>query len=187
MIEVGINSYCTLEEADKYIKEHYISTSNEVDMWNSLEDTDKEVYLISSADSLNGLNYKGRKKTRGQPLAFPRINYMMPGVIYLPIALNQIGDYTLVNGFGNGDGLECAKAAQIENALAHCLIDPKTVSEVRTRVLSGISSERAGSISRSYNDISDNRKSNMMLKGIYNPDKVEAKLKAWLSTSIFSI
>lgn len=187
MIEVGVNSYCTLKQANEYIENHFVSTSEEVEAWNKLSDKDKEVYLVDSAESLNGLNYKGRKKTSGQPLAFPRVNYLMPGFIVLPIVLNQSADMTLIsNGYG-GDGSRMALEAQIENAVAHALVSPNTVSQVRTRVLSGIASERAGSVSRSYTDSTKSEKGTMMLKGIYNPDKVEAKLKAWLSRSIFSI
>lgn len=187
MLEVGLNSYCTVDEADEYIRSHFISTSEEVEIWDALSLDDKEVYLITSAESLNGLSFKGRKKIAGQALAFPRVSGLMPGIYILPIVYNQSADMTIISGAYGGDGLKGAKEAQIENAIAHCLMDPKTTKEVRHRVLSGIASERAGSISRSYNDVTNNHKSNLMMKGIYNPDKVEAKLKAWLSASIFSI
>lgn len=187
MLVVGTNSYCTLEEANEYIDTHFVSDSIESEIWGRLSDKDKEVYLIDSADSLNGLNYKGRKRVSGQALVFPRMNYMMPGIIQLPIVCNQFADMTLISGLGRDDGLEMAKEAQIENAVAHSLIGSRVINDTRTRVLSGLSSESAGSVSKSYNNNIGNVKSSMMLKGIYNPDKVEAKLKAWLTSSIFSI
>lgn len=186
-IKIGINSYVTLEEANEYLDNNYISTSLERNKWNSLTDDDKEIYLIDSAKSLNGLKYKGRKQLDGQYLAFPRVNNILPGYINIPVYMLQNSDYTLIKGFGNGDGLESAKEAQIVNAIYHSITDDSLTDSSRKRRLSGISSERAGSVSRSYIDSSNDTYSKLASKGIYNIDKIEAILKNWITGSISTL
>lgn len=73
-IEVGINSYITLDEAEEIIKT-LISTSQHVSIWNSLSDEDKEAVIINTIEKYdnNAMNYIGFKQDRDQNLQFPRI------------------------------------------------------------------------------------------------------------------
>lgn len=183
---VGSNTYVTLDEANEYIRTHFTTSSNERVVWDNTSDEDKIVYLVNSAESMNGLKYKGRKKIPGQPLAFPRENFLLPGVIKMPVFTMQSSDTTLINGFNYGDGLKEAKCAQIENAIAHAVTKPTLVSESRTRMLSGISSEKSGNMSKSYNN-TDNYMSKSMMIGIYNPEKIQSILKCWVTNSVYSI
>lgn len=184
-IEVGVNSYVTLEEAAKYVATYYMSGSAEFKAWNSeeLSDADKETALIASAQALNTLKYSGRKKIAGQRLAFPRANTLMPGIYYTPFVV-QSQDASLMGcGFGD-NGLEAAKAAQIENAVAHVLLGC-TYTNTKRRALSGITSKRVDDVSESYAN------GGALLyeaeTGLYAPNKIKALLKSWLDESVFTL
>lgn len=185
-IKVNFNSYVTLEEADDYIKTYYTSTSAERTTWESLPEEDKIIALLSSARALNNLRYKGQKKIKGQPLAFPRKYATMGfGVSYIPF-VSQYVDSSLYEGvWGSGDGLSAAKEAQIVNAITGLSMDTSIITEVLERSVAGIKSKSAGRMSESY-DNDTNRAKNLSI-GIYNIDKIKNILNCWLSDSVFSI
>lgn len=185
-IQVGINSYVTLDEATEYVSTFYMTTSPEFKAWNNkdLSDSDKETALISSAQALNNLKYNGRKQVAGQRLAFPRTSTLMPGIYWTPYVV-QAGDTSLMScGFGGDNGLSAAKNAQIENAIAHVLYGTVAVS-TKQRALSGITSKRVDDVSESYNN-----QSNLLYDaetGLFAAKKVKALLKSWLDESVFSL
>lgn len=185
-IEVGVNSYVTLEEAQAYVSTFYMSTSAEFKAWTSetLSDDDKETALIASAQALNNLKYNGRKRVPGQKLAFPRVTVLMPGIYWTPFVV-QYADTSLSScGYGGDNGLESAKAAQIENALAHILYGC-TYTTTKKRALSGITSKRVDDVAESYSNRTD-----LLYEaetGLYAPNKVKALLKSWLDESVFTL
>lgn len=185
-IQVGVNSYVTLDEATQYVQMYYMSNSPEFKAWfnEELSDSDREVCLISSAQALNSLKYNGRKRVAGQSLAFPRIQMIMPGIYFTPFVV-QVADTSLIRGeYGGDDGLTAAKAAQVENAVSHLLLGC-TYTATKRRALSGLNSKRVDDVSESYNN-----KSNLLVEadsGIYNLNKIKALLKSWLDESVFTI
>jgi hypothetical protein len=68
----GADTYVTVEQADKYVMEHYLSSEPLRIQWEEMEEADKEVCLRKSFEKMNTLPYTGRRRVRTQPLPFPR-------------------------------------------------------------------------------------------------------------------
>lgn len=64
--------YVTLEEANTYIKEHYISTDSLRVQWEGLSDDDRSALLRKSFQTMELLPFTGRKTSCDQPNMFPR-------------------------------------------------------------------------------------------------------------------
>lgn len=186
VIKVNINSYVTLDEADTYVRENYLSSSPEYVNWlgDNVKNTDKMAALISSAKVLNRYKYKGAKVIYGQPLAFPRRDIAYPGLVPL-LFRSQTYDNTLIDSTYGSDGLELAKEAQIVNAVAMLSVNQSLVTEVRERRFSGIVSEKVGSVSRAYD--SDNDSSSKLISGVYAKERIEDILMPWLRGSVCTL
>ena len=70
MIEVNVNSYVSLEEANTYFSERLGA-----DYWSTLEDEQKEKALITATKKIDRLPFIGYKQNPAQPLQFPRFYY----------------------------------------------------------------------------------------------------------------
>ena len=66
-LEVGVNTYVTLEEAGNIIETIYDNAE-----WQSLTDEQKKVCLVNAANKINLLAVKGEKLDSSQELSFPR-------------------------------------------------------------------------------------------------------------------
>lgn len=64
--------YVTLEEANVYVADHFMSSNMTRVAWESLSDADKLVLLRNSYRAIEMLAFRGRKTTATQPSAFPR-------------------------------------------------------------------------------------------------------------------
>lgn len=74
-LEVGINSYITVDEADDIVSDIYYSTDKELELWGKLETKDKEVAIKRATRVINTLPFIG-KKYIGSSMPWPRwINY----------------------------------------------------------------------------------------------------------------
>lgn len=71
---IGQNSYMTVAEADEIVTSNFISTSTERKLWNSLDEADKAVIIVSTTTKYDtdAMIYKGSKASRDQKLQFPR-------------------------------------------------------------------------------------------------------------------
>lgn len=65
-------SYNTVAECNDYVASHYLSSSDERQLWEALSDTDKQILLTRSFDTIESLPFTGRKTSTKQPYAFPR-------------------------------------------------------------------------------------------------------------------
>ncbi len=176
-LEIGVDSYVTLEEAENYISSNYLSDNELVEKWSSLSDRDKEALLRASCIAINNLKFDGRRANLGQKLEFPRVLAYPVGLGY-NLYISQFVDNGLVEGGLYGDGgLQLAKYAQIENALYHCFLD-KVVSNQLEINIKGLVSKKAGPISETYN--ANNKYNKDILRGIYT-EKVYSLLAPWLS------
>lgn len=72
MLTVGTDTFVSVADANTYISENYISTSEQYMTWDALTETDKEVYLRQSCNELCMLKYIGVTYEAFQPLPFPR-------------------------------------------------------------------------------------------------------------------
>lgn len=64
--------YVTLEEADVYVADHFMSSNTTRVAWESLNDADKMVLLRNSYRAIEMLTFRGRKTDKAQPSSFPR-------------------------------------------------------------------------------------------------------------------
>ena len=69
MAQIG---YVTVEEANTYIKEHYMSTDPARIRWDALSDGDKVALLRTSFEAIELLPFSGHKSYKDQTTAFPR-------------------------------------------------------------------------------------------------------------------
>lgn len=64
--------YVTLEEANAYVADHFMSSNTTRVAWESLSDADKMVLLRNSYRAIEMLSFRGRKTDATQSSAFPR-------------------------------------------------------------------------------------------------------------------
>ena len=72
MIEVNVNSYVSLQEANDYFSSRLGS-----DYWDTLTDAQKEKALITATKRIDRLSFIGSKQNPAQPLQFPRFYYSL--------------------------------------------------------------------------------------------------------------
>lgn len=180
-LQVGINTYATVEEADNYIASHYLSSNSARQSWEALTDEDKKAALLRSCVALNALKYNGRRKVAGQKLEFPRTSSQgVAGVFYQPV-FNPAYDQGLA-GYSatSSDGLDKAVMAQIENALWYVALDPQVTDGAKITVR-GLTSKKAGPISENYGQTSVQAQEGIYTKQVY------AILSEWLSNSRYTV
>ena len=71
MLEIGVNTYCTLDEANKLVKSNY-PIGDFAAYWAGLTNEQKEQLLINSTEEMETLPVAGAKLFYNQPLQFPR-------------------------------------------------------------------------------------------------------------------
>lgn len=180
-LQIGINSYATVEEADGYITSHYLSTNTARVAWEALTEEDKTSALLKSCVALNSLKYNGRRKVAGQKLEFPRTNtHGVAGVYYQPV-FNPAYDQGL-SGYSatSSDGLDKVTMAQIENALWYVALDSQVTDGAKIAIR-GLTSKKAGPISESYGQTSVQAQEGIYTKQVYSI------LSEWLSTSRYTV
>lgn len=68
----NVVGYVTLEEANAYVTDHFMSSNATRVAWESLSDADKMVLLRNSYRAIEMLGFRGRKTCATQSSAFPR-------------------------------------------------------------------------------------------------------------------
>ena len=151
-----MSGYATVEQANKYVSKHYISTDPLRTSWNALSDEDKQVILNVSAEAINSLPYPGRKLDPTQENAFPRYPSLL-----VPTAII---------------------AAQIENAISVSDSSSSEDAALYQRMWSfGIASYSIGNLSESVGNASGGASlsAQMLQNGIYST-KAQALLKPFM-------
>lgn len=110
MLEVGINTYVTIEEATEYIEANYSSKNILRAHWTVCPDEYKEQYLKKSLTEIEALPFVGRKTVWSGALQFPRTLLNAP----LYAVRNPIWMMYNYNAY---EVPPQVKAAQVENAL----------------------------------------------------------------------
>lgn len=184
-LEVGVDSYVTVSEADNIIDNYFVSGNDVRIKWNTLSDSDKEALLRHSCRSINNLKFNGRRAKTGQRLEFPRIREAgLSGVGYR-LFVSQFYDNSLEDGAGWGNGLEQAKQAQVVNAAWHGFMD-KMNSDQAIMNVRGLISKKAGPIEEKYSNRQTNTYNRDMAVGIYSKE-VYSILTPWYSESRYGI
>lgn len=121
--------YVTLEEADLYVATHYVEDSNERIYWEDLDNSDKQVLLLTSFEAIERLPFPGKKTYDAQETVFPR--------------------------YPATEVPKDIKAAQIENALSQADTDELEDAKQYERLWNaGISSYSIGDLSESIGNAS---------------------------------
>lgn len=176
-LRVGIDTYVSLEDAEKLIDEYSVSSDETYLKWKELSDRDKEVLLRNSCRDLNNLKYTGRKARASQVLAFPRVDSYPCGVGYA-LYTSQLFDNGLVSNGGTDGGLSLARQAQVINALYASVYSELANSQLGVSI-QGLVSKKAGPIAETYQR---GKESSDALMGIYTK-KVYSLLRPWLNDS----
>lgn len=189
LIEINLikfeETYATIQEADDYIN-NYIIKDARTEKWNSLSNEDKARALRQSTQSLDGLRYKGVKKSDSQALEFPRKKVC--GFVMAIPRYYQSQDYD--NGYigglnnNNTDGSRDITKACIENALDSLYFLESALSR-RDIELQNISRQKIGMNDTSFISPKESVNNSLISAGIYSP-RVKSILKNWLSDSRFS-
>ena len=185
MLNVGVDSYVSLEDANAYIESHYTSSNKFRTAWSNMSDSDKEALLRSSTQAIDTLKFNGRKRLYNQVLQFPRV---LASNIYYGMAINgEVNQYadlscSPVNDSYEG-GLKLVKQAVIENSLAASTLEKNVNNQMESAIL-GITSKRIGPIAETYNRQTTEARG--ARRGIYS-DKVYSLLAPWLSDSFMSL
>lgn len=145
--------YVTLEEANEYVIDHFISSNITRVAWESLSDADKLVLLRNAYRAIEMLTFRGRKTDITQPSSFPR----WPS-LDVPVQI---------------------KEAQIANAIV--LADESTQEDVdyydKLRTF-GVKSYHVGNLSETLNSSAEGATSSSY-KGIYSQEALRL-LSPWL-------
>ena len=110
MLEVGKNTYVTIEEATEYIENNYSAKNILRVHWSVCPDEYKEQYLRKSMIEIEALPFVGRKTIWSSELQFPRT------LLNAPLYTRRSPVFLLYNRSDSGVPKE-VKEAEIENAL----------------------------------------------------------------------
>ena len=71
-MQIGVDTYITVEQADEIINNNVYSQSKQRKAWDALSEEDKSVFLAQAMIEIESLAYSGIKSVQSQPLQFPR-------------------------------------------------------------------------------------------------------------------
>lgn len=178
MLEVGLDSYVTLQEAENILESVCTSNDSAYIKWNELSDSDKEVLLRNSCRDINSLKFTGKRQNLGQKLEFPRVNQLPCGIGY-SLYISQFTDNVLAGAGSSNNGLAEVRQAQCINAVYAAMYSDLTDQTIGMNI-QGLTSKKAGPIAETYNR--NNRSSEDALMGIYTK-KVYSILRCWINDS----
>ena len=144
-ITVNTDTYISLEDADTYVEENYVSTSTEYTTWSALSNSDKEIYLKNSTKKIDRGIYRGIKAVSTQTLEFPRALktfYRREDYPNLNILLD--GDWVIETEVN-----QRVKDAQVEEAIT-LAIDGGTTSKRLELQRQGVKSFQLGDLREEY-------------------------------------
>ena len=146
-------SYCTVAQADEYVRSYYTSNDEARVRWESLSESDKQVLLNKSHDVIDSLPFTGRKTSVDQPDAFPRCPDKE-----VPVAVKSA---------------ECELAVSLSDEAANASFD-----DYRKMVDYGIQSYSIGNFSETLLSYSKN---SVEIKFGLNSSKAKQLLNPWLT------
>ena len=140
-IEIGINSYMSLDEANEIMEEELLSNDNDLIAWKALSDTDKEKLIIIGTRLVNKLPFLGIKYNDKIVLQWPRVI--------------------------NNKEIECPRDIKI-GLLKQVLRDYYNKNKQETKLQElGVKSYSIKNASISFSDVNSNKLSNGVYKDIY--------------------
>ena len=114
MIEINIDTYVNVAEADEYVRKYYLETDEKNAAWAEMTEAQKETALRKAAMAIDSVIYPGRKKDSDQEMEFPRC---YKNGYYFPLSWYET--YTKEGGAWHcmAEVPEKIKHAQVEEAL----------------------------------------------------------------------
>lgn len=119
-MQVGIDTYVTVEEADRFIETYYPEFDDLAVVWGVLTEREKASYLYTSVQQMEALVLSGVRLNASQPLQFPRKECFMPATRENPSIPEPV------------------KEAQIENAIELLNTDLNARSDEQIILLSAL-------------------------------------------------
>lgn len=181
MLTVGVDTFISVEDADKYVDDNYFDKPSFLDKWKSLTVEQKESCLRRNTGYINNLKYYGNRLNLSQPLAFPR--YMplrSAGTVYIPYISQLVNNQYINCGVEEQEdlknGLKVAGIATIVNSLYE-LRYSDVIEESTEQEFEGLVSVKVGPVAETYNK--DRLKKIEIDKGIYSR-QVKNILSQWL-------
>ena len=143
-LQVGIDSYCTLAEANEYM-----SGKLYTEKWDEANETTREKALKEACRKIDRLAFTGCKESTGQPLQFPRV----PGGIPEALKAAQCEEALALLEYGNSKRTKAqeqgvvslrigdlseeynrkAKAGKLHSSEGHELLKPYLLGAVSIR------------------------------------------------------
>lgn len=150
-ITVGTDTYITIADADTYAGLFYLPTEAKFLAWDAAEDSVKEILLRRATQSIEVMQYPGKKYDNDQTLSFPRV---IPNVWPLRREIRNwcFVDYNLcpwsASWIESGEVPDEIKYAEVEEALE--ILTPELGSSVKSRTQKGVKSVGILHFSESY-------------------------------------
>lgn len=158
-LEVGRDSYVTVEYADEYFRARDFDGT---DIWKDLTKEQKEIILRQAAALIDTLVFKGAKKDPSQPMCFPRVLIIKHGVEFAKelydvssaseVVARMYPQEPFYYKVGDNEYIdigtpEIVKLAQCEQAkyLIEIANDPRIKA-----IMSGVTSVTVGSVRETY-------------------------------------
>lgn len=157
-ITVNTDTYISLDDADTYVEENYISTDTKRTSWEALSDSDKEIFLKKATKKLDRQILRGIKANDTQTLEFPRA---------LPTKYRR-EDYPQLNIRLDGDWVvetevsQRVKDAQVEEALSINTTGSNANKRLELQK-QGVKSYSIGNLSETFNSVSSNYSTTTLL------------------------
>ena len=140
-IEIGINSYMSLDEANEIMEEELLSNDSDLMAWKALSDTDKEKLVIIGTRLVDKLPFLGIKYNDKIVLQWPRVM--------------------------DNKEVECPRDIKI-GLLKQVLRDYYNKNKQETKLQElGVKSYSIKNASISFSDVNSNKLSNGVYKDIY--------------------
>jgi len=146
-INIGIDTYISVTDADTYVSENHISTSTKYTTWDALEDSDKEIYLKKATSKIERLQIRGMKAVGTQTLQFPRAIYSKYYRTDLPRTTIRLNGNWVIEE----EVTDLVKHAQVEEAL-EMAVNGYEISKREKLQREGVKSYRLGDLSESFVD-----------------------------------
>lgn len=122
MLEIGINSFVTLEEAEDIVENEVFSASSEYKLWEGLSDKDKEIICKRGTLIINRLEFIGNSIKYRYKLKFPRV---INGVVEVP---HDIKVATVLSGLMERLDMDSEEYKLINAGIERMTVGPNSVT-----------------------------------------------------------
>lgn len=153
-LEIGVNSYLTLEEAQSIVDNELYSDSSEFQLWCSLNEREREIICKRGTTAINSLEFIGQRRVYNTKLKWPRVINCVEDTPY------EIKYGALLNGLLDKITVSSDNYKLINSGVKSMTVGPNSVS-LESNKFTGINGVRV------YDDVK-NIISRYLLRSVYN-------------------